>query len=157
MALIVCMLVMALMGLMGLAALRSVSTDRQVGGYEARSQSALYAAESGIAAAMRTLATANLPAGVAALEATTPDVTGADLGAGGVYGSNAPSFRGDDTVPDPIRYLGVGGPCEEWEMSIEAGGPQYLYSIWDVRMQGEQLGAVRRIQASATRCYAYDS
>ena len=63
----------------------------------------------------------------------------------------------DDTVADPISYLGSGAPCEEWATSIEVGGPVYLYSLWDIRVQGETPdGAKKRLQASATRCYAYD-
>lgn len=157
-ALLVCLLLMAMLGLIGMASLETVTMDRRVGGFQSRSNAALYAAEAGVARAMRTLSDANLPAGAAALEGFLPALATTPVGDASQHPGGAPTFAADDSVANPISYLGAGGPCEEWGTSIEVGGAAYLYSLWDIRVQGETPdGAKKRLQASATRCYAYGS
>jgi hypothetical protein len=156
-ALLVCLLLMAMLGLIGMASLETVAMDRRTGGFQSRSSIALYAAEAGVARAMRTLSESNLPAGAAALEGFLPAVATTPVGDASQHPGGAPTFAADDSVANPISYLGSGEPCEEWATSIEVGGPVYLYSLWDIRVQGETPdGAKKRLQASATRCYAYD-
>jgi len=156
-ALIATLLLMALLAMIGMASLETMTADRRVGGFLSRAQMALYAAEAGLQNATRDLADANLPAGAAALEDFTLAVPTTNVGDSSLYPYGRPGFRGDPGVANPVSYLGAAGPCEEWGMSIEVGGPMYLYSLWDIRVQGETAdGASTRVQASATRCYAYD-
>lgn len=156
-ALLICLLLMAMLGLIGMASLETVTMDRRAGGFQSRSHSALYAAEAGVARAMRTLSEASLPAGAAALESFLPALATTPVGDASQHPGGAPTFAADDSAANPISYLGSGSPCEEWETSIEVGGALYLYSLWDIRVQGETPdGAKKRVQASATRCYAYD-
>ena len=155
-ALLISMIMLAFVGLIGLASLQAVSMNRQSAGFQAGGRLALYAAEAGIERAMRTLADSDLPTGLAALEDFTLAVPGENLGDPGDHPSGQPRFATDPDAPAAIDYLGVGNVCEEWDMSIEVGGPIYLYSVWDVRMQGTTpIGAEARVQASATRCHAY--
>jgi hypothetical protein len=155
--LFLCMLLMALLALVGMASMEAVTADRRVGGFQSRTNLALYAAEAGVARAMRILTTSNLPAGAAALEDFTPALPATEVGDASQHPKGRPSFAGDPGVADPITYLGSGAPCEEMLTSMEVGGPLFLYSLWDIRVQGQTPeGAAKRVQASATRCYAYD-
>ena len=51
-ALLVAVLILALMGIIGLSSMETVTRDRQVAGYQSRAQTALYAAEAGVAFGM---------------------------------------------------------------------------------------------------------
>ena len=156
-ALVITMLLLAMMGMIGLSALETASADRRVGGFLSRSQVALFAAEAGVESVVRQLSVADLPPGAAALEGVTMTVGTNAVSDSSVHPHGTPRYRADETAAKAVDYLGAGGPCEEWGMSIELGGPMYRYSLWDVRVQGETPdGALARVQASATRCYAYD-
>ncbi|NNL67664.1 MAG: hypothetical protein HKP30_15545, partial [Myxococcales bacterium] len=48
-ALLVAVLILALMGVIGLSSLDTATRDRQVAGFQSRAQTALYAAEAGVA------------------------------------------------------------------------------------------------------------
>ncbi len=155
-ALMISMIMMAFVGMIGLASLQAVSMNRQSAGFQAGGRLALYAAEAGVERAMRTLADSDIPTGLAALEDFTLPVAAESLGDPGDYPSGRPGFAADPDAPAAIDYLGAGSVCEEWDMSIEVGGPIYMYSVWDVRIQGSTpVGAEARVQASATRCHAY--
>jgi hypothetical protein len=156
-ALVTTMLILVLLTTIGMASLETTAADRRVGGFLSRAQMALYAAEAGLQSAMRSLTEADLPSGAAALENVNIPVPSTAVGDSSLHPYGAPSFAADETATQPVSYLGAGGPCEEWLMSIELGGPRYLYSLWDLRVKGETSdGARSRVQASATRCYAYD-
>lgn len=156
-ALVTTMLFLAMLGIIGMSALERASADRRVGGFLSRSQVALFAAEAGLESVVRQLSQADLPAGAAALEGVTVAVSATPVGDSTVHPHGIPTYTIDDTATQAVDYLGAGGPCDEWAMSIELGGPMYRYSLWDVRIQGETPdGATARVQASATRCYAYD-
>lgn len=156
-ALVTTVLILALLSLIGISALETATQDRRVGGFLSRSQLALYAAEAGLESVARTMSELDLPAGAAALEDVTVAVSSTPVGDSSVHPHGIPTYSADDTASQAVEYLGAGGPCEEWVMSIELGGPMYRYSLWDIRVQGETPdGAKARVQASATRCYAYD-
>ena len=77
-ALIVAMLMLALMGLIGFASLNTVMRDRQVAGNSSLAQSALYAADAGVSAALDVLRTDIVTAALApgdCLTGTIPTVT----------------------------------------------------------------------------------
>ncbi len=155
-ALIIAVMMLLLLGLMGLASLDTVMRDRQVSGFQSRARAALYAAEAGVASALSTLRTAALPAGVSALAGVAPTVSQTNLGDSTIYPNGQPWFRAEPGAT-PISYLGSGGPCAEWEVSLEVGGPIWLYSLWDIRVEGGTTdGARATVQGSASRCYAYD-
>ena len=54
--------------------------------------------------------------------------------------------------------LASANPCAEIDASIEMGQPIYLYTIWNVRVQGQApAGATSRIHATAERCHAFNN
>jgi hypothetical protein len=49
-------------------------------------------------------------------------------------------------------------PCAELDGSIEVGQPIYLYTVWNIRVQGSApAGATSRLQATAERCHAFNN
>lgn len=160
-ALLVAMLMLVLTGLIGLASLETVSRDRQVAGFQTRARAALYAAEAGLASARDVLFTVALPNGIAALVAFHPGLPGADLGDAGIYPYGLPSFASDPDVVNPIDWLGSGGACDAWVMSIELAGSSanaiWRESLWDLRVRGGTPdGADSRLQSTGTRCYPFN-
>ena len=85
-ALLVAVLILALMGVIGLAALDTVTRDRQVAGYQSRAQTALYAAEAGVAVAL------------AMINDEVSEL--APLGEGGLYDWNPSAIVSPATVPE---------------------------------------------------------
>ncbi len=54
--------------------------------------------------------------------------------------------------------LAAATPCAELDSSIEMGQAVYLYTVWNVRTQGQAPGgATARIQATAERCHAFNN
>ena len=54
--------------------------------------------------------------------------------------------------------LAAAEPCAEIDGSIEQGQPVYLYTVWNVRVQGTApAGARARVQASVERCHAFNN
>ncbi len=168
MALLITMATLALVGMLALASLNTVMRDRQVAGYQARSRTALYAAEAGVASAtgiIRTGAQALASSGLAGLENWNPAFP-TNL-APQVLGTvpNAPVFYGDPTAAKPIRYIDRAGPC--WAgningtMSMNIGGAQnivWLDALWDVRTSGLTTdGATVDIDAIVTSCHPFNS
>lgn len=151
-ALLVTMLLLVLMGMIGLASLDTVMRDRQVAGFQNQAQTALYAADAGVAESLDITRTEVVGTALApgdCLETTLPTTS---LG-GGV------SYRTDPSAPvDEICMLASADPCAELDASIEMGQPIYLYTVWNVRVQGNAAGgATSRVQASVDRCHAFNN
>ena len=64
-ALLVAMMMLVLMGMIGLASLETVMRDRQVTGFQTMAQSALYAADAGVADSLDILRTESFAAALA--------------------------------------------------------------------------------------------
>ena len=151
-ALLVAMLMLMLLGLIGLSALDTVTRDRQVAGYQSLAQTALYAADAGVAHSLDILRT---------------EITGAALTPGDCLNSTLPSTSlgsGTSFGPDPtaatnqICMLGAADPCEGFDASVEQGQPIFLNTVWNVRVQGTAPGgATARVQANAVRCHAFNN
>ena len=177
-ALLVAVVILALMGIIGLSSMDTVTRDRQVAGYQSRAQTALYAAEAGVAfglALIRRDAQALSGGGEGALISYNPS-TGAppefpDLANADVLGTNFPApgpprFYMDPDARDPnnlaappqaIRYLGRGTPCPGWIMSSTVGGVQWAEALWDIRVRGDNPGGTQvNIQASGANCHPYN-
>ena len=185
-ALLVAVLILALMGIIGLSSMETVTRDRQVAGYQSRAQTALYAAEAGVAFAMGLLrrdAQELAEQGVGALEdydpssGSPPEFPGGDPSDSGyptsftTLGSDFPApgpprFFMDPAAEDPndagadpqaIRYIGPGDTCDGWIMSSESGSTQWKEALWDIRVRGDNPGGtVVDIQATGSNCHPYD-
>jgi hypothetical protein len=180
-ALLIAVLFLALMGVIGLASLDTVTRDRQVAGYQSRAQTALYAAEAGVnfaLALIRRDAQALASGGEGALldynpsdtssgPPEFPDLANADvLGAADFPAPGPPRFYMDPDAADPndlaadpqaIRYMGRGGPCPGWVMSMGQGSVQWSEALWDVRVRGDSPGGGGvNIQATGANCHPYN-
>jgi len=153
-ALLVAMLMLALMGLIGFASMDTVMRDRQVAGNQSLSQTALYAADAGIAAALDLLRTEIVSAALSpgdCLTAVLPASTSLPNTPGTSYGP-------DSTVGNQICMLASAEPCSELDASIEQGQPIFLYTIWNIRTEGTAPGgATARVQATAARCHSFNN
>jgi len=122
-------MILLLLGLFGFAALDVVTRDQQVAGFQKRKQTSFYAAEAGVAKALETLTTQNLP--------SVPDTA---LGDSTLFPSGQPRFRLDPTATDPIESLG-NGAFPGMALNIGQGGsPTYQLSYWKIRVQGRAPG-----------------
>ena len=184
-ALLVAVLILALMGVVGLAALDTVTRDRQVAGYQSRAQTALYAAEGGVALALAMIndeVSELAPLGEGGLydwnpsaivsPATVPEFP--SIGNAEELGEDfpdpgSPRFYMDPDADDPndlaaaaraIRYIGKGLPCDSIPpMSQEMGRniPDWRKSLWDVRVRGDNPGGTRvNLQVTGAKCFAYN-
>lgn len=151
-ALLVAMLLLALMGVIGLASLDTVMRDRQVAGYTSRAQSALYAADAGVAHGLDILRQEVVGSALAPGDCLTTVLPATAL-------PNGSQYAPDATAPtNQICMLASADPCAELDASIEQGQPIYLYTLWNVRAQGTaQGGATSRLQATAERCHAFNN
>jgi hypothetical protein len=157
-ALLVAMLMLALMGIIGIASLETVTRDRQVAGYGNLAQSALYAADAGIAASLDLLRQEVVGAALTQGDCITTTIMDADLASRTL--PNGAYFEADPTAPGgaQICMLAAASPCAEVDASIEQGQPAYLYTVWNVRAQGvAQGGATSRLHATAERCHAFNN
>ena len=103
-ALLVTMVLLSLMGIMGLASLNTVMRDRQVAGNRSLTQSALYAADAGVAAGLETLRTTVITNAVTAGDCLTGTIPNTNL-------PNGTSFGPDPTTTaSPCRVKAVGWP-----------------------------------------------
>lgn len=148
-ALLVAMLMLVLMGMIGLASLDTVMRDRQVAGFQNQAQSALYAADAGVAESIDILRTEIVGAALSpgdCLDTVLPDT---DLGGGN-------SYEPDPTAADDrICMIASAEACAELDASQE-NQLNYLYTVWNVRVQGNAPGgAASRLQATAERCHAF--
>ena len=151
-ALLVAMLMLVLMGMIGLASLDTVMRDRQVAGFQNLAQSALYAADAGVADSLDILRTEIVGAALSPGDCLDSVLPVTNLGGGA-------SYRPDpDAASNQICMLASAEPCAEIDASIEMGQPIYLYTIWNVRVQGQApAGATSRIHATAERCHAFNN
>ncbi len=149
-ALLVTVLLMALMGMMGLASLDTVMRDRQMTGFQNQAQSALYAADAGIAEALDIMRTESIAGALYPGDCIVTKVPNTDLGGGISYVA--------DPDGDEICMLSTADPCAQFDAEIGVGGATYLNTIWNARVQGSAPGgATSSVQATVTRCHAYAS
>jgi len=156
-ALLVAMLMLVLMGMIGLSSLDTVMRERQVAGYTSKARQALYAADAGIASGLDLVRTTALSTSLAAGTGTSGDCLPNPVGADTL--PNGTTFQPDTTAATTsICMIASAEPCSEFDASIEVGtGATYLYTVWDLRMQGETPdGAISRVQATVQRCHAFD-
>ncbi|MBW2286452.1 MAG: pilus assembly PilX N-terminal domain-containing protein [Deltaproteobacteria bacterium] len=151
-ALLVAMIFAVLMGMIGFASLDTVMRDRQSAGFQNLSRSAIYAADAGIADSLNILRSeivGNALAPNDCLDATLSDTSLGD----GV------SYRADPNAPtNEICMIASAEPCAEFDSSIEQGQAVYLYTVWNMRVQGSAPGgATAHLQASAERCHAFNN
>ena len=151
-AMLIAMLVLVLMGMIGLASLDTVMRDRQIAGYQKMADTALYAADAGVAKSLDLLHKEVTTAALAPGDCLSAKLGATDLGGGIGY---AP----DPSAPtDEICMLASAEPCAEVDASIEQGQPVYLYTVWNVRVEGTAPGgATARVQATAERCHAFNN
>ena len=154
-ALLVSVMLLLLMGQIGLASFDTVTRDRQTAGFQTRARAAMYAAEAGVSTALGVMDAQTLPNSRAALEVLTPPLPAQNLGDATLYPYGRPSFAADPVAANPISYLGSGGPCPGFNPG-PIGGPVWLDSLWDVRVQGQTAeGVSATVQATALRCHLF--
>ena len=145
-ALLVAVMMLALMGLIGFASLDTVMRDRQVAGNTSLSQSALYAADAGVADALEVLRTEVTTSALSPGDCLTGTVPSVTLPNGASYGP-------DSTAPNQICMLASAEPCIE-DTSLELN---FFYTVWDIRTEGQAPGgATARVQATAGRCHSFN-
>ncbi len=150
-ALLVAVVMLSLMALVGFASMDTVMRDRQVAGNQHLSQSALFAADAGVSAALETLRTEIVGAALAPGDCLTGTVPTGTLPSGSSYGP-------DTGAPNQICMIATAEPCAELGASIEQGQPIYLYTVWNIRSEGQAPGGARaRVQATAARCHGFGS
>ena len=157
-ALLVAMLMLALMGIIGIASLETVARDRQVAGFGNLAQSALYAADAGIAESLDLLRQEIVGAALTQGDCLTADIMDEDILDRTL--PNSAYFEADPSAPGlaDICMLAAATPCAEIDASIEQGQPIYLYTVWNVRAQGVAPGgATSRIHATAERCHSFNN
>ena len=157
-ALLVAVLMLALMGIIGIASLETVARDRQVAGFGNLAQSALYAADAGIAESLDLLRQEIVGAALTQGDCLTADIMDEDILDRTL--PNSAYFEADPSAPGlaDICMLAAATPCAEIDASIEQGQPIYLYTVWNVRAQGVAPGgATSRIHATAERCHAFNN
>jgi hypothetical protein len=147
-ALLVTVLLLALMDVIGLASLDTVMRDRQMTGFQNQAQTALYAADAGVADALDILRTEIVGAALYPGDCLGTQLPDTNLGGGRSYEA--------DPDDDLICMLASAEPCAEFDASIEVGQPIYLDTVWNVRVQGNAPGgATSRLQVTAERCHAF--
>jgi len=163
-ALLIAMLMLIIFGAMAVASMDTVMRDRQIAGIHSQANQAFQAAEAGVAAGLAALRnpTQPWPTSIAGLANFAPALPDIDLGDSSDYPHGLPSYVADPDAAQPIEYLGVGGECPGWEVSIDTsniggGGLTVLETIYDIRVQGQtQTGARTRIEAAAARCHVFE-
>ena len=151
-ALLIAMLMLVLMGMIGLASMDTVMRDRQVAGFQNLAQTALYAADAGVAESLDILRTEVIGNALTPGDCLTSTLPITSLG-GNI------SYQPDPAAPtNQICMLASADPCTELDSSIEQGQPIYLNTLWNVRVQGDAPGgATSRLQAAAERCHAFNN
>ena len=115
-------------------------------GFQNQAQSALYAADAGVAESIDILRTNTAGAAIAPGDCLATKLVSTDLGGGRSYEP--------DPDDDEICMLAASEPC--LDTSVEVGSAVYRYSIWNVRVQGNAPGgAAARVQATVARCSAF--
>lgn len=145
-ALLVAILMLILVGLIGFASMDTVMRDRQVAGNTSLSQSALYAADAGVASSLDILRTEVTGSALSPGDCLTGTVPSANL-------PNGTSYGPDNTAPNQICMLAAAEPCFA-DTSLELN---FFYTVWNIRAQGQAPGgATARVQATAGRCHSFN-
>lgn len=135
--LFIAVLLLALMGALGIAALDSASRDQQSAGYYNRSNTALFAAEAGVAAAK-----AIVKASMAANPNDCPTVkpfpnsgNAALLGDATLYAAQGalPRYYGDPAAANAVECLGYA----QMGMSRVGSQTQQRAAMWKIAVVGE--------------------
>jgi len=163
-ALLIAMLMLIIFGAMAVASMDTVTRDRQIAGIHSQTNQAFQAAEAGVAAGLAALRnpTQPWPTSIAGLAGFQPALPNIAIGDAYDYPAGVPSYVADPDVAAPVQYLGVGGECPDWEVSIDVsniggGGLTVLETVFDIRVQGQtQTGARTRIEAAAARCHVFE-
>lgn len=163
-AMLIAILILILFGAMAVASMDTVTRDRQLAGIHSQANLAFQAAEAGIAAGMAALRNPAIPwpSSAAALATFNPPLPNIPLGDAGDYPEGQPSYVQDPDAPQAIQYLGVGGECPGWEVSLNTqniggSGLTVLETVFEIRVQGQtQTGARSRIEAAAARCHVFE-
>jgi len=164
-ALLIAILMLIIFGAMAVASMDTVTRDRQISGIHSQANLSFQAAEAGVAAGLAALRNPVVPwpSSIAGLANFQPPLPNIGLGSASEYPYGQPSYVTDPNAGGvPIRYLGVGGECPGWEVSIDVsniggGGITVLETVFDIRVQGQtQTGARTRIEAAAARCHVFE-
>jgi Tfp pilus assembly protein PilX len=152
MALVIALLMLVLLSVVGLQSMDTVMRDRQVAGHTSRSRLALYAADAGIAQGLEMIRTSTLGGALAPGDCLPNPLPATGL-------PNGTSYGPDPTAPTPnVCMLSSADPCAPLDSSVELGGTQWLYTVWNLRVQGQTPdGARSRVQATVARCHAFNS
>lgn len=160
-ALLIAMMMMALAGLVGMASLDTVMRDRQVAGYSSLAQSALYAADAGVAHGLDLLRQEITGLALTAGDCLTATLVDAAVSARTL--TNGAYYENDPDSPDgtQICMLAAAEPCEQGGMplgSLDWGQAIYMKTVWNVRVQGVAPGgATAQVMVTAERCHAFNN
>jgi hypothetical protein len=163
-ALLIAMLMLIIFGAMAVASMDTVTRDRQIAGIHSQTILAFQAAEAGVSAGLAALRNpaGGWPSSIAGLASFSPALPNIELGETGDYPYGQPSYVQDPDAPNAIEYMGVGGDCPGWEISIDVSniggsGLKVAETVFDIRVQGQtQTGARTRIEAAAARCHVFE-
>ncbi len=163
-ALLLVVLMLSLMGLIGLSSLDSAMRNRQVVGQQDRAQTSVYAADAGLADSLDIIRTE-----IVQQSLSPGDCMETSLDSLPLYDandsdndrtlSNGAVYRADPTAPDnKICMRASADPCDQLDASIEMGQAVFLYTLWDVRVEGEANGGSKaRVQAVVERCHPFNN
>jgi len=163
-ALLIAILMLIIFGAMAVASMDTVTRDRQIAGIHSQAHLAFQAAEAGIAAGLAALRNPAVPwpTSIGGLSGFSPVLPNIALGSAADHPHGQPSYVADPDAPAAIQYLGVGGECPDWDVSVEVsniggGGLTVLETLFDIRVQGQTAtGARSRIEAGAARCHVFE-
>ena len=139
-AMFVAVMLLALLGAMGIASMQSVNRDRQVAGFQNRSNNAFYAAEAGAAHAR------NLVRNNAQDRGSVINLPNTNLGDAAMYNfeTQLPQYYADPAVaavnPTGITYQGDGGDSEG--MQEQEGNIKFVDTLWRINVVGQSPSAV---------------
>jgi hypothetical protein len=163
-ALLIAMLMLIIFGAMAVASMDTVTRDRQIAGIHSQTNLAFQAAEAGVSAGLAALRNppGGWPTSIAGLSTFSPALPNIALGDAADYPYGQPSYVQDPNAANAIEYLGIGGDCPGWEISIDVtniggSGLKVAETLYDIRVQGQtQTGARTRIEAAAARCHVFE-
>jgi type II secretory pathway pseudopilin PulG len=163
-ALLIAILMLIIFGAMAVASMDTVTRDRQIAGIHSQAHLAFQAAEAGVSAGLAALRNPAVqwPTSIGGLATFSPPLPNVALGDAYDHPYGQPNYVPDPDAPAAIQYLGVGGECPEWDVSVEVsniggGGLTVLETLFDVRVQGQvPTGARARIEAGAARCHVFE-
>jgi len=163
-ALLIAILMLIIFGAMAVASMDTVTRDRQIAGIHSQAHLAFQAAEAGVSAGLAALRNPAVPwpSSLAGLAGFTPPLPNVALGTMADHPHGLPTYITDPSAAAPVSYLGIGGECPGWEISIDVSniggaGLTVLETLYDIRVQGQtQTGARTNIEAAAARCHVFE-